>query len=179
MKSVCVFCGSHSGSHSDYAASARELGRQLATRQLRLVYGGGGTGLMGELARAALDAGGSVTGVMPHFLVEKEAALQPQPDLRIVHTMQERKVLLAENADAFIALPGGLGTFEELFEVLCHAQLHLHAKPVGLLNTRGYFDNLLRLCDDALAAGFTSPERRPQLHIATTPSELLEKLMAG
>lgn len=178
IRSVCIFCGSQPGRDGAFAGAARALGVLLARRGIRLVYGGGGTGLMGEVARAALEAGGAVTGVMPHFLVEREAALSPQPDLRIVHSMHERKAVLTELADAFVALPGGLGTMEELFEVWSHAQLRLHVKPVGLLNVAGYFDDLIRFCDRSVADGFTRPDRRALLHVAAEPGELLERLIS-
>jgi uncharacterized protein (TIGR00730 family) len=176
---ICIFCGSRKGRDASYAEAARDLGHLVAKRRLRLVYGGGGTGLMGEIARAALSAGGEVTGVMPHFLVEKEAALSPQPDLRIVHSMHERKAVLAEISDAFIALPGGIGTLEELFEIWSHAQLGLHAKPIGLLNVNGYFDDLIRFCDASVDCGFTRAERRNLLVVGDNPSDLLGRLLAS
>jgi uncharacterized protein (TIGR00730 family) len=176
IRSVCVFCGSSIGRDHGFAAVARELGGLLARRGLRLICGGGGTGLMGELARSTLAAGGEVTGVMPRFMVDREAAMSDLADLRIVATMHERKAQMTKLADAFIALPGGLGTLEELFEVWSHAQIGLHKKPVCLLNTDGYFDDLIRFCDRSVAAGFTKPERRELLLVAAKPAELIERL---
>lgn len=178
IQNICIFCGSQPGRDAAFAAAARELGALMAARGLGLVYGGGGTGLMGEVARAALAAGGAVTGVMPHFLVDKEAALHPQPDLRVVHSMHERKAVLAKLSDAFVTLPGGLGTMEELFEIWSHAQLGLHAKPVGLLNVGGYFDELIRFCDRTVGAGFTRADRRALLVVADSPAVLLDRIIS-
>lgn len=132
---------------------------------------------MGIVARAALEAGGHVTGIMPAFMVEKEAAWKAQPDLRIVQTMHERKALLVSEADAVVSLPGGIGTLEELFEVWSHAQIGLHAKPIGLLNTGGFYDDLIRFLDGTVAAGFTKADRRALLQVATDPGELVTRLL--
>lgn len=177
--SICVFCGSRPGVEPAFTAAAESFGRELGARGIRLVYGGGGTGLMGTVARATLAAGGRVTGIMPSFMVEKEAAWREQPDLRIVRTMHERKALLTSEADAFVALPGGLGTLEELFEVWSHAQIGLHAKPIGVLNTGGYFDDLLRFVDRSVKSGFTKPNRLSLLQVAVTPAALIARLTSG
>src|SRR5262245_4943907 len=147
LTSICVFCGSSRGSRPDYAAAAAQLGELLARRGIRLVYGAGNIGLMGVVADAALAAGGQVVGVIPRMLVEKELAHRGLSELRIVGTMHERKAQMADLSDAFIALPGGLGTLEELCEVLTWAQLGIHAKPVGCLNVCGYFTALGELFD--------------------------------
>jgi uncharacterized protein (TIGR00730 family) len=143
MKRVCVFCGSSPGEHADYTEAARGLGVALVSRGLGLVYGGGGVGLMGELANSVLAAGGEVVGVIPRSLYEKEVAHTGVTDLRVVGSMHERKALMADLADAFIALPGGVGTLEELFEVVTWAQLGFHGKPCGVLDVRGYFEHLI------------------------------------
>lgn len=176
IRNICVFCGSRSGASTVFAEDAREFGRQMALRKLRLIYGGGGTGLMGEMARAVLTAGGDVTGVMPRFLIDREAAMKDLSDLRVVTTMHERKALLTHLADAFVALPGGIGTLEELFEIWSHAQLGLHAKPIGLLNTAGFFDSLIEFCERSVDAGFTKRERFRLLIIANSVSELIGRL---
>ncbi len=142
MKSLCVYCGSSSGSDPAYAAAARELGQLLAAQQIELIYGGGRVGLMGTLADAVLDAGGRVQGVIPQSLADREVAHHGLTQLHIVETMHQRKALMAELSDGFLALPGGLGTFEELFEIWTWAQLGMHGKPIGLLNVAGYFDLL-------------------------------------
>ena len=153
IKSICVYCGSSSGADPDFAKHAGVLGRLLADKDLCLIYGGARVGLMGAVANAALNAGGKVTGVMPDFLVRKEVAHQALTELKIVKSMHERKTIMAELADAFIALPGGLGTLEELFEVLTWAQLRLHSKPCGLLNTNSYFDHLITFLDHSVSQG--------------------------
>jgi uncharacterized protein (TIGR00730 family) len=153
-----------------------EVGRLLAERGIRLVYGAGNVGLMGVLADAALTAGGQVIGVIPQMLVDRELAHRGITDLRIVGTMHERKALMAELSDAFLALPGGLGTFEELCEALTWTQLGIHAKPCGALNIRGYFDDLQSLLDRALQEGFLRPEHRHLLVTAGSPVELLDRL---
>jgi uncharacterized protein (TIGR00730 family) len=176
IRSVCVFCGSSLGQRPEYAAAAAEMGRLLAERGIRLVYGGGNVGLMGVLADAALSAGGQVIGVIPQMLVEKELAHGGLSELRIVGTMHERKALMAELSDAFIALPGGLGTFEELCEVLTWAQLGIHAKAVGCLNVRGYFTAFRVLLDQCIAEGFLRPEQR-QLLVGADEAETLLALL--
>lgn len=178
LRSLCIFCGSSSGASPAYASAAAALGQLLAERGIRVVYGGGNVGLMGVLADAALAAGGEVVGVIPQMLVDKELAHRHVTDLRIVGSMHERKALMAELSDGFVALPGGLGTYEELFEVLTWAQLHIHHKPCGCLNVQGYFDPLTKLLDHAVAEGFLRTEQRRLLVTASEPDELLALLAA-
>ena len=146
MKSLCVFCGSASGANPVYAEAAREMGTELARRSLALVYGGGRIGLMGDVAVAAIAAGGRVVGVIPERLAAKEIAFAEATELIVVNTMHARKALMADRSDAFVALPGGYGTLDELFEILTWAQLGIHAKPVGIINVAGFFTPLLVLC---------------------------------
>lgn len=176
MKRVCVYCGSGVGGRPEYADAARILGKALADRGLHLIFGGGRIGMMGVLARTVLEHGGRVTGVIPKALHEMDLALNDGTDMRIVADMHERKALMAELADAFIALPGGFGTIEELFEVLTWAQLGFHAKPVSLLNVARYFDDLIRFVDHATVQGFVDPAHRDLLLVALTPDELLARL---
>lgn len=173
MKSICVFCGSAFGSRAVYREAATELGRILAEQQLTLVWGGGRVGLMGTVADAALAAGGGTIGVIPGFMVAKELAHPESTEMIEVDTMHTRKATMAAHADGFIALPGGFGTLDELFEILTWAQLHIHAKPVGLLNVAGYFDPLLVWIDHAIREGFVKPENRQLFYVAETPVELL------
>jgi uncharacterized protein (TIGR00730 family) len=174
VKRVCVFCGSSNGIDPAYAAAARELGTELARRGLGLVYGGATVGLMGAVADAALAAGGHVTGVIPTQLVEKELAHAGVPDLRVVATMHERKALMAALADAFIALPGGMGTLEEMFEIVTWMQLGLHRKPSGLLDVLGYYQPLLAFLDRAVEARFLRREHRALLMVGSGPGALLD-----
>jgi uncharacterized protein (TIGR00730 family) len=163
MRSVCVFCGSNPGRRPEYLAAAAELGQALAGRGLRVVYGGAHVGAMGALADAVLATGGEITGVIPGQLVEAEVAHRGLADLRVVGSMHERKALMADLSDAFIALPGGLGTLEEFAEILTWAQLGLHAKPAGLLNVAGYYDGLLAFLDHAQAEYFLRPAHRDMI----------------
>ena len=163
IRSICVFCGASSGRDPVYAAAAAVTGETLARRRIRLVYGGGRLGLMGVVADAALAAGGEVVGVIPRGLVDRELAHPALTELRIVDDLQERKAEMAARADAFIALPGGLGTLEELTEVLSWAQLDLHAKPIGLLDVSGYFSALEAFLDHAVAEGFVAARHRRML----------------
>ena len=163
IRSVCVYCGSSSRGPETHKAAARELGRLLAENSVRLVYGGGHVGLMGLIADAVLTAGGEVTGVIPGFLNEHEVAHQGLTELHVVDNMHERKALMAELADAFVALPGGYGTLEELFEVITWAQLGFHDKPIGVLNVAGYFDRLLDFFHVSVKEGFLQPEHRSML----------------
>lgn len=175
---VCVFCGSNPGRHPDYAAAAERVGRTLAERGIGLVYGGGGIGLMGLAAKAALEAGGEVIGVIPQALFDREVAMPDLVDLRIVHNMHERKALMADLSGAFLALPGGLGTFEELFEVLTWGQLGFHTKPAGILNVRDYYAGIQTQVDHAVAEGFLHPAHRDAILIDDDLDRLLN-CMAG
>ncbi len=160
IRRICVFCGASAGADPVYADLAHAVGRGLAERGIGVVYGGGRVGLMGTLADAALQAGGEVTGIIPRGLVDRELAHPDLTELRVVDTLHERKALMAGAADAFIALPGGLGTLEELAEVVSWAQLQLHAKPIGLLAPSGYWTLLLAWLDHAVVEGFVAPAHR-------------------
>jgi len=176
MRAVCVFCGSQPGDDPVYEGEARELGALLAVRQLTVIYGGGHVGMMGALADSALAAGGNVIGVIPEHLMRPEVAHQGLTELRIVDSMHTRKRVMAEHADAFIVLPGGYGTFEEMFEMVTWLQLKLHAKPVGLINIEGYFDHLLAFLRHAAEQGFIRPQHRDLLSVDTSAAALLERL---
>lgn len=176
--SVCVYCGSRSGDDPAYAAAARAVGQLIGERGWRLVYGGGRVGLMGELANAALAAGAKVTGVIPHALVAREQGHGGLDELIVVDSMHERKRLMAEHSDAFVALPGGIGTFEELFETWTWLQLGYHAKPVGVLNVAGYYDGLLAFLDHGVARGFMTREQHTLLRTGVEPAALLDRLAA-
>lgn len=178
MKRVCVYCGSSPGDRPDYADLAREVGRTLAARGLELVYGGGHVGLMGTMADAALAAGGRVTGIIPQRLVDAEVAHNGLTSLEIVGSMHERKARMAELADAFIALPGGFGTLDELFEILTWAQLGLHGKPCGLIDFDGYYAPLVGWADGAVRSGFVRPAHRKLLMVDTDLDRLLDRLAA-
>lgn len=173
MKSVCVYCGSSSGTDPAFAAAARTVGRLLAGSGRTLVYGGGRVGLMGALADAALAAGGRVIGVIPRAMVDRELAHQGLTELRVVGSMHERKALMAELADGFLALPGGLGTLEELFEAWTWAQLGIHAKPFGLLDVSGLFGPLLGFLDRLVEQRFVRPEHRALLQVDSDSAALL------
>lgn len=175
IRRVCVNCGSSPGLLPDYAAGARALGRYLAEQGIGVVFGGADLGLMGEVADAALAAGGLVTGVIPESIAEK-VGHHDLAEMHVVGSMHERKKLMFELADAFVALPGGLGTLDEIFEVLTWAQLGYHAKPYGLLNTCGYFDGLLGFLDHAVTQRFMKPEHRAMLVVETAPAALLNGL---
>jgi uncharacterized protein (TIGR00730 family) len=174
--SLCVYCGSRGGEHPSYARAADEIGRRLARQGGRLVYGGGRVGLMGVVADAVLAEGGEVVGVIPQTLMDREVGHPGLTELHVVQTMHERKRLMAERADAFLALPGGIGTFEELFEVWTWRQLGYHDKPVGLLNVQGYYDGLLGFLGQTVAQGFLSPAQHEVLQVGTDPAALLEAL---
>ncbi len=178
MRTVCVFCGSSPGSHPVFADAARRMGETLAARGLTLVYGGGRVGLMGEIARAALAAGGHVIGVIPQALLRKELVYEDLTELHVVESMHARKALMAERADAFVAMPGGYGTFEEFCEVLTWGQLGFHHKAVALLNVAGYFDGLLALFDRAVAEQFVRPAHRALVLAEDDPGRLLDRLDA-
>lgn len=176
VKRVCVFCGSSLGKREEYTTAARHLGEALVKRGLGLVYGGGHVGLMGVVADAMLALGGEVIGVIPQSLAIKEVAHPGLPDLRIVNTMHERKMLMSDLADAFIALPGGFGTLDEFCEIVTWAQLGMHRKPCGLLNTLDFFDPFLSFIDHAVTEGFVRPIHRDILLVDTDPGRLLDTL---
>ena len=173
---LCVYCGSRPGQDPAHLALAREVGRWIGQNGASLVYGGGHHGLMGAVADAALAAGAHVTGVIPQALVEMEAAHQGCSELHVVATMHERKHLMAERADAFLALPGGIGTFEELFEVWAWRQLGYHGKPIGLLNADGYYDGLLAFLGQTVHEGFVGEWQMDLLQVGTTATDLLPRL---
>jgi uncharacterized protein (TIGR00730 family) len=175
---VCVFAGSNAGVRAEYREAAAALGRMLAERGLALVYGGAHVGLMGAVADAVLASGGRVTGVIPESLVAKEVAHGGLTELLVVSSMHQRKALMSDLADAFIALPGGWGTWEEFFEMLTWAQLGLHRKACGLLNILGYFDPLLSFVDHSIREGFVKREYRSMICVDTAPDALLDRLVA-
>ncbi len=178
MKRLCVFCGSNKGNRPEYADAAKGLGTLLAKQNIELVYGGGCVGLMGIVADAALAAGGHVIGVIPQALVIKEVVHEGLPDLRVVKSMHERKALMADLSDGFIALPGGFGTYEEFCEVLTWGQLGLHKKPFGLLNVAGFYDPLLALFDHAVAEEFLRPVHREMVIVSSDGEDLIQRLRA-
>jgi uncharacterized protein (TIGR00730 family) len=179
MKSICVYCGSSIGSSPSLAAAARELGQTLAASNLELIYGGGRVGLMGVLADAVLEAGGRVQGVIPQALADREVAHAGLTQLHVVDTMHQRKAMMAELSDGFIALPGGLGTFEELFEIWTWAQLGMHSKPIGLLNVASYFDLLLQFLDHATSQQLLKPVHRDLLLVSNSPDALLSQMQSA
>jgi len=176
MRSIGVFCGSNTGTGTAYAEAARALARAIAARGIRLVYGGGSIGLMGELGAAALAAGGHVIGVTPRRLIEKEVVHRGLTELRVVETMLERKALMAELSDAFIALPGGLGTLDELFEMLTWSQLGIHRKPCALLDVDEYYGKLAEFLDHAVAQRFITPQHRAMLIVERDAESVLDRL---
>lgn len=178
MRRICVFAGSSAGRLDDYGEAARALGEALVARRTTLVYGGAQIGLMGILADTVLAGGGEVIGVIPGHLAVKEVAHRGLTDLRVVPSMHERKMQMSELSDGVIALPGGLGTLEELFEMLTWAQLGLHGKPCGLLNAAGYFDRLLAFLDDTVTQRFVRPEHRAMLLSHADPEGLLRSMAA-
>jgi hypothetical protein len=178
MKSVCVFCGSSSGNDRRYEEAARDTGYALARAGVRLVYGGGRVGLMGVTADAVLSAGGQVTGVIPRALFEREIAHSGVADMRVVESMHERKELMASLSDGFIALPGGAGTLEEIFEQWTWSQLGIHAKPCGFLNVNGYFSPLLEMIERMVEEGFLARSFAAMLAIETEPDKLLHRFRA-
>jgi uncharacterized protein (TIGR00730 family) len=178
MTRICVFCGSSVGVRPAYADAARLLAAELITRKLGLVYGGGSVGLMGVVADGVLAAGGEVIGVIPGPLASRELAHRGVTELRVVGSMHERKATMADLADAFIALPGGLGTLEETLEILTWAQLGIHRKPIAVMNVDGYYDGLLRLLTHAVREGFVRPEYFALLLFGDTPAEVLDKIAA-
>lgn len=178
MRRVCVYCGSGAGWRGEYADAANALGKALVERGLGLVFGGGKIGLMGLLARAVLERGGDAIGVIPENLRDQGLAQAGLTELRVVPTMHERKALMAELSDEFVALPGGWGTLEEFFEIVTWSQLDLHAKPCGLLNIAGYFDRLVHFIDHAVTEGFIDPGHRNLFVIEAQPERLLDALAA-
>ena len=176
FRRICVFCGSNSGNNPAYRAAAIEVGRLLAGRDIEVVYGAGNIGLMGILADAALAAGGRVIGVIPESLMAKEVGHPGLTELRIVKSMHERKAIMSDLSDAFIAMPGGFGTFEEFCEVVTWSQLGIQSKPCGLLNVEGYYDPLLELFDHAVREGFLRAENRKLVLQDHDPIGLLEKM---
>ena len=175
--SVCVYCGSRPGDNPAFAEAAQAVGTWIGQRGGQLVYGGGRSGLMGQVAEATRLAGGRVVGVIPQALVDKELANRLCDELHIVQTMHERKALMAERSDAFLALPGGIGTFEELFEVWTWRQLGYHDKPIGLLNMAGYYDALMGFLDHSVASGFMGEWQMGLLHSGSDTSDLLQTLV--
>jgi len=176
MKRICVFCGSSAGSQPEYRVCAEQLGAELTHRKIGLVYGGGDVGLMGAIADSVLEAGGEAIGVIPEHLMTREIGHNRLTQLHIVHSMHERKALMADLSDAFIALPGGFGTLEEFCEVLTWSQLGLHAKPCGIVNVLGYYTSLLAMLDHAVQERFLKPQNRALVLARDTPSELLQAL---
>ncbi|SPC05982.1 TIGR00730 family Rossman fold protein [Cupriavidus taiwanensis] len=176
MKSVCVYCGSSPGNRPEYAEGARLLGRALAEGGLTLVYGGGKVGLMGIVADAVLEHGGRAVGIIPEALMQKEVGHRGLTELHVVRNMHERKQMMADRADAFVAMPGGVGTFEELFETFTWLQLGYHAKPVGLLNLAGFYDGMLGFLSHAVREGFLKQVHADLLHVGDTPAGLLTQL---
>lgn len=176
MKTICIYCGSSDKLHVEYLEAATRMGAAVARRGLQLIYGAGSTGLMGAVANGALRAGGEVIGIIPSYFNTPQLAHQGLTRLEVVETIHQRKARLAELAEAFIALPGGYGTFEELFEILTWAQIGLHRKPIGLLNTRHYFDSLLAMVEHARDEGFIYAEHRALFNHAAEPEALLDAL---
>ena len=177
IRSICVFCGARSGAGNDYARATREFARTLVTNRIDLVYGGASVGLMGMLADTVLASGGRCIGVIPQNLLDKEVAHPGLTRLEITRTLSERKTRMLELSDAFVALPGGAGTLDELSELWTAAQLGLHGKPIGVLNCGGYFDHLLRFVDHAVAEGFLDDESRALIEVETEAQALIDSLI--
>ena len=178
MRRICVFCGSSMGARPEYAEAARATGRLIAQRGLGLVYGGGEVGLMGVLANAAMAAGGEVIGVIPEALMRMEVSHPELTALHVVNTMHERKAMMADLSDAFIALPGGIGTLEELFEVWTWGQLGIHPKPLGFLDVDGYYGHLHTFLDHSVSEGFLKDRHRAMTAVESDPAALLNRLNA-
>ena len=176
MKRICVFCGSSLGIKTDYSEAAVALGGLLASRSIELVYGGGNVGLMGVIANAVLEAGGKVIGVIPHSLATREIEHNGLTRLHVVDSMHTRKAMMADLADAFIAMPGGVGTFEEFFEAVTWTQLGVHRKPCGLLNVSGFYTPLAAFIDQAVTEGFIKPVHRASIVVDDSPERLLDTL---
>ena len=177
LKSIAVFCGSSTGNHPLYVEKAKELGIYLGQNDYDLVYGGGNIGLMGAIANAAIESGSEVTGVLPHFLRKREVGNLANGKLILVDSMHERKQTMERLSDGFIAMPGGLGTLDELAEILTWTQLGLHQKPIGLYNINGYFDTLLSMFDKMVENGFMKPENRKMLLVSSKPDELFDQML--
>ncbi len=177
MKAIAVYCGANPGGSPIYAEAARALGRVLVAQNVALVYGGGHVGLMGIIADEVLRLGGEVSGVIPQQLVDRELAHPGLTQLFVVRNMHERKAMMAELSDGFIAMPGGMGTLEELFEMLTWSQLGIHAKPIGVLNVEGYYDQLVGFLDHALAEAFIRPEHGGLMMVEAEPEALVKRLM--
>ena len=179
IERICVFCGSSNGRRETDVEQGYALGGTMAGRGIGLVYGGGGIGVMNAVAGGVIEGGGEVIGVIPHALATKERALHPvagEVEMRIVNTMHERKAMMAELSDAFIVLPGGFGTFDEMFEIITWAQLGIHRKPIGLLNVEGYFDPMLQMIDRAIADGFILPRYRDLILVDSAIEALLARM---
>lgn len=176
MKSICVFAGSSYGARPSYRETARQLGEYMGTHGYRLVYGGSKTGLMGEVANAALAHGGEVVGIMPSGLAKGEIVHTALTEYIEVDSMHERKAMMHSLADGYIALPGGFGTFEELFEALCWSQIGIHQHPIGLLNVDGYYDLLLKMVEHSMKEGFAPPTNMSLMSISATPHELIHSM---
>lgn len=179
LKSVCVYCGASPGVRKSYTAAAEKMGQLSAQKGIRLIYGGGNVGLMGTIATSALDIGGEVIGVIPQSLIDREWAHLGLTELKVVQTMHERKAMMEQLSDAFVAIPGGFGTLDELFEIITWAQLQFHSKPIGLLNVDGYFDPLIAFMDQAVREGFVRAEHREMIVIDTDADNLLSRLAAA
>jgi len=179
MRRICVFCGSSAGARPTYAAAARAMGMELAQRGIGLVYGGGRVGLMGTLADAALQAGGEVIGVIPEALFAREVAHERVTEMHVVRSMHERKARMAELADAFVALPGGTGTLDELIEIMTWSQLGLHHKPVALYDVDEFWGPFLALLDHMVASGYAPASARTNLRVVTSPQDLVAGLVPG
>lgn len=176
MKSICVFCGSNSGGGVNHLIAAQKLGKIIASENLTLVYGGGNVGIMGELANTVLKYNGKVIGVIPENLVAREAALKDVTELKIVNSMHERKAVMSELSDGFIAMSGGIGTLEEFFEVWTWAQLGIHDKPIGLLNINGYYDNLIKFINDSVNQQFVNEQNLNMIIIENDPDKIIDKM---
>lgn len=176
MKSICVFCGSNSGKGTDHLIAAQQLGEIFAKENITLVYGGGNVGIMGEIANTVLQYNGKVIGVIPEDLVQREAALYEVTELKIVKSMHERKALMSELSDGFIALSGGMGTLEEFLETWTWAQLGIHSKPIGLLNVNGYYDLLLKFINNCIDNNFIHPQNLDMIVVDNNPNGLIDKM---
>lgn len=174
-KYICVYCGSSSGKDQVYTEKAREVGNLLVSNNYGLVYGGANIGIMGTVANTVIENGGDVVGIIPEQIADLEIAHDQLTELKVVTGMHERKALMADRADAFIALPGGFGTMDELFEILTWSQLGIHSKPCGLLNVNGYFDDLQKFIEHAHQSGFIRAEHRERLNISSEPAALLNR----